>query len=115
MFKTIKGRTSVAVEFVAVNVFTAKAVVRYTNGYEYLYSNVNRAKLLNLMFNPNMSLGFWIQDLSKNAVTCNYTDRSPRAVKATGVMTYEFVGCTNGSKEPSVYLTKQQRAIAFAA
>ena len=111
----IKPRYSEAVEFVAVNPFTATAVVRYTNGYEYLYSNVNRAKLINLMLNDNMSLGFWIRELSNNAVTCRYTDRSKRAVKATGVMTYEFVGCTNGSKEPSVFLTKQQRAIAFAA
>ena len=63
----IKGRTSVAVEFVAVNLFTAEAVVRYTNGYEYLYSNVNRAKLLNLMLNPNMSLGFWVNKNCKIA------------------------------------------------
>ena len=112
---TIKPRFSRAVEFVAVNPFTATAVVRYTNGYEYLYSNVNRAKLINLMLNDNMSLGFWIRELSNNAVTCRYTDRSKRAVKATGVMTYEFVGCTNSAKSPSVYLTKQQRAIAFAA
>ena len=110
----IKPRYSAAVEFAAVNPFNATAVIRYTNGYEYLYSNVSRAKLLNLMFNDNMSLGFWIRELSNNAVRCSYTDRSKRAVKATGVMTYEFVGCTNSAKAPSRYLTRQQRLIAFA-
>ena len=111
----VKPRYSAAVEFAAVNPFTATAVIRYTNGYEYLYSNVDRLKLINLLMNDNMSLGFWIRELSNNAVTCSYTDRSKRAVKATGVMTYEFVGCTDSAKSPSVYLTKQQRAIAFAA
>ena len=108
-------RTSTAVEAINVNPFTGVVNLRYTNGYEYKYSNVDRLKLINLLMNDNMSLGFWIRELSNNAVTCRYTDRSPRAVKATGVMTYEFIGCTNDAKSTPRYLTKQQRLIAFAA
>ena len=61
-------RTSTAVEKIQVNPFTGTVTLRYTNGYEYKYSNVSRAKIVNLMINPNMSFGFWIQDLVKNAV-----------------------------------------------
>ena len=61
-------RTSTAVEAIQVNPFTGTVTLRYTNGYEYKYSNVSSAKIVNLMINPNMSFGFWIQDLVKNAV-----------------------------------------------
>ena len=61
-------RTSTAVEAIQVNPFKGSVTLRYTNGYEYKYSNVSRAKIVNLMINPNMSFGFWIQDLVKNAI-----------------------------------------------
>ena len=69
MFTSIPTpRTSDAIEAINVNPFTRKVNVRFTNGYEYKYSNVSRAKIVNLLINPNMSFGFWIQDLVKNAV-----------------------------------------------
>ena len=69
MFTAIpSARTSTAVEAINVNPFTKVVNLRFTNGYEYKYSNVSRAKIVNLMINPNMSFGFWIQDLVKNAV-----------------------------------------------
>ena len=61
-------RTSTAVEAIQVNPFKGSVTLRYTNGYEYKYSNVSRAKIINLLINDNMSLGFWIQDLVKKAV-----------------------------------------------
>ena len=69
MFTSIPtARTSEAIEAINVNPFTKVVNVRFTNGLEYKYSNVSRAKIVNLMINPNMSFGFWIQDLVKNAV-----------------------------------------------
>ena len=62
------ARTSEAIEAINVNPFTRVVNVRFTNGLEYKYSNVSRAKIVNLMLNPNMSFGFWIQDLVKQAV-----------------------------------------------
>ena len=62
------ARTSEAIEAINVNPFTRVVNVRFTNGYEYKYSNVSRAKIINLMLNDNMSLGFWIQDLVKQAI-----------------------------------------------
>jgi len=84
----ISSRTSEAVEFVGVNPLNATALVRFTSGGEYLYRNVSRTKLINLMLQPSLSLGFWVQSLSRDAVRqCNYNDR-------TGVMTYELVGAS---------------------
>ncbi len=55
MFTSIPNpRTSEAVEAINVNPFTRVVNVRFTNGYEYKYSNVSRAKIVNLMLNPNM-------------------------------------------------------------
>ena len=84
----ISSRYSEAVEFVAVNPLNATALVRFTSGGEYLYRNVSRTKLVNLMLQPNLSLGFWVQSLRKNAaVQCNYNDRA-------GALTYELVGAS---------------------
>ena len=61
-------RTSTCVEAIQVNPVQGTVTMRYTNGYEYKYSNVSRAKIVNLLINDNMSLGFWIQELSLNAI-----------------------------------------------
>ena len=97
MFTSIPAdRTSTAVEAINVNPFTRVVNVRYTNGYEYKYSNVSRAKIVNLMVNPNMSFGFWIQSLSRDAVRALSYLRGNTI--ATGKLCYEFTGCTNDSK-----------------
>ena len=97
MFTSIPNpRTSDAVEAINVNPFTKVVNVRFTNGYEYMYSNVSRAKIVNLMLNDNMSLGFWIQDLSKNAVRALSYLRGNTV--ATGKLCYQFIGATNDSK-----------------
>ena len=103
----IRSRYSEAVEFVAVNPINKTALIRFTSGGEYLYRNVSRTKLINLMLQDNMSLGFWVQSLSRDAVRqCNYNDR-------TGVMTYELVGASVSSRTLPVLL--QQHASLTAA
>ena len=85
-------RTSTAVEAIQVNPFKGSVTLRYTNGYEYKYSNVSRAKIVNLMINPNMSFGFWIQDLVKNAVReLSYLRGN---TVATGKLCYNQTGAT---------------------
>ena len=69
MFIIPNPRTSEAIEAIKVDPVNGTVITRFrVNGYEYKYSNVSRAKIVNLMINPNMSFGFWIQDLVKNAV-----------------------------------------------
>ncbi len=99
MFTSIPAdRTSTAVEAINVNPFTRVVNVRYTNGYEYKYSNVSRAKIVNLMVNPNMSFGFWIQSLSRDAVRALSYLRGNTV--ATGKLCYQFIGCTNDATAP---------------
>ena len=89
-------RTSTAVEAIQVNPFKGSVTLRYTNGYEYKYSNVSRAKILNLLINDNMSLGFWVQELANNAIRVR--DYLYGNTVATGKLCYQFTGCTNDSK-----------------
>ena len=91
MFTSIpSARYSDAIEAINVNPFTKVVNLRFTNGYEYKYSNVSRAKIVNLMLNPNMSFGFWVQELKEQAV------RSLSYLKgntvATGKLCYEQTG-----------------------
>jgi hypothetical protein len=99
MFTSIPNpRTSEAVEAINVNPFTRVVNVRFTNGYEYKYSNVSRAKIVNLMLNPNMSFGFWIQSLSRDAVRAlSYLKGN---TVATGKLCYQFIGATNDATAP---------------
>ena len=89
-------RTSTAVEAINVNPFTKVVNLRFTNGYEYKYSNVSRAKIINLLLNDNISFGFWVQDLVKNAVRELSYLRGNTA--ATGKLCYQFIGATCDSK-----------------
>ena len=90
MFIIPKTRTSSCVEAIAVNPFTATAVLRFKkNGYEYRYSNVSRRKILNLLLNPNMSLGFWVQSLIKDSVR-----QFNHEVSSQGKPSYKMIGAT---------------------
>ena len=96
MFTSIPTpRTSDAIEAINANPFTRVVNVRFTNGYEYKYSNVSRAKIINLLINDNMSLGFWIQDLVKNAVL-NLGYLRGNTV-ATGKLCYQQTGVSSFS------------------
>ena len=53
--------------FVVANVKDATAVVRFTNGNTYKYTNVSRTALIKLIMQPNISVGRWIND---NLVYC---------------------------------------------
>ena len=61
MFKT-SYRSSSCVSFIWGDILNGTCDVTYKNGLTYRYANVSRRALLNLRFNPNISLGFWIND-----------------------------------------------------
>ena len=56
----VANRTSDAVYQVLVNPVLGTALVEFRNGYCYKYSNVSRRAIINLIAQPNMSLGFWV-------------------------------------------------------
>jgi len=55
-------RTSSAVDYIVTDIFLGRVNVKFANGHWYRYTNVSRRAILNLELNPNMSLGFWVND-----------------------------------------------------
>ena len=51
-----------------MNPFNRTVQYTFQNGDTYLYKNVSRLKILNLMLNDVISLGFWVQELINNSV-----------------------------------------------
>ena len=62
MFINIPCRTSDCVERMVVDPLRAVVQVAYRKGSIYEYTCVSRRAILNLLLNPNMSLGFWVND-----------------------------------------------------
>ena len=60
MFIQIPCRTSDCVEVMYVDPIRAIVQVAYAKGSIYEYTCVSRRAILNLLMNPNMSLGFWV-------------------------------------------------------
>ena len=94
MFIIPNPRTSEAVEAIKVDPIKGTVVTRFrANGYEYKYSNVSRLSIINLLMNPNMSLGFWVyNNLSKVAIQQLSLTRGNTV--ATGKLCYQFLGAS---------------------
>jgi hypothetical protein len=60
MFFRILNRSSSAIDNIAVSPILGVALVEYSNGLSYEYTNVSRRAIFNLMTQPNVSLGFWV-------------------------------------------------------
>ena len=60
MFIQIPCRTSECVEVMYVDLLRGVVQVAYAKGNVYEYDCVSRRAILNLLMNPNMSLGFWV-------------------------------------------------------
>ncbi len=58
MFIQIPCRTSECVEVMYVNLLRGVVQVAFAKGSVYEYDCVSRRAILNLLMNPNMSLGF---------------------------------------------------------
>ena len=73
----VHTRTSSAVDYIVTDLLRGTANVYFTNGYWYHYTNVSRRAILNLELNPNMSLGFWVNDNCVNAQRVNVEGKLP--------------------------------------
>ena len=60
MFINIPCRTSACVERMVVDPLRGVVQVAYAKGNVYEYDCVSRRAIINLIMNPNMSLGFWV-------------------------------------------------------
>ena len=62
MFITVPQRQSSAVKLLEVDAIAGEAIVTFTNGLSYLYENVSKRSIINVLFNPDVSLGFWVNN-----------------------------------------------------
>ena len=60
--KTHIARSSSAIKFILTDVLRGTCVVKFKSGQMYQYFNVSRRALLKLNLQPNLSLGFWVND-----------------------------------------------------
>ena len=74
MFITVPARTSTAIESLKVDLLARKAQVTFVSGYEYEYENVSARAIANVLFNPDTSLGFWVNN---NCVKASRTKEAP--------------------------------------
>jgi len=73
-------RSSDAVDFLTVNPVNGTADVCFTNGNAYTYTNVSRRAIANLLVNPNMSLGFWVNNNCVNSNRVSIAHRYSYAI-----------------------------------
>jgi hypothetical protein len=66
----VTNRTSSAIRCLLVDPIRGTATVEFKNGYAYEYTNVSRRAIANLLAQPNMSLGFWV---NKNLLSVSRT------------------------------------------
>ena len=62
MFINVTNRTSSAISSLQVDGLNSQAIVTFKNGNTYAYGNVSKRAILNVMFNPDVSLGFWVNN-----------------------------------------------------
>ena len=55
-----KSRTSTCVKSIDVDPITGTAIDEFLTDTRYEYTNVSRRAIANLLAQPNMSLGFWV-------------------------------------------------------
>ena len=71
MFLNVTNRTSTAVEDLQVDALNKQAIVTFSDGNTYAYGNVSTRAIINVLFNPDVSLGFWV---NKNLVQSERTE-----------------------------------------
>ena len=55
-------RTSNAIESLEVDLLKQQARCIFKNGRGYEYGNVSKRAIANVLFNPDVSLGFWVNN-----------------------------------------------------
>ena len=82
MFITVPQRQSSAVKSLEVDAIAGEAIVTFTNGLSYLYENVSKRSIINVLFNPDVSLGFWVNNNCVNTERTKYLSYEGLASKA---------------------------------
>ena len=62
MYVKVPFRTSNAIESLEVDLLKQKARCVFKGGSGYEYGNVSKRAIANVLFNPDVSLGFWVNN-----------------------------------------------------
>ena len=71
MYITVPYRSSSAIQSLEVDALKGLANVKFKNGNEYEYENVSKLAIINVLFNPDVSLGFWVNNNLVNTERAN--------------------------------------------
>ena len=96
MFLTINNRTSSAIEDLQVDALNKQAIVTFKDGNTYAYGNVSTRAIVSLIFNPDVSLGFWVNNnlvKSERAYVLNgdefdYSKLSTKRTRLEAILSY---------------------------
>ena len=86
MLITVPNRTSTAIEELQVDALNSQAYVTFKNGNSYAYGNVSKRAIVNVLFNPDVSLGFWVNNnlvQSERAEVLNGDEFDYKAITST--------------------------------
>ena len=86
MLITVPNRTSTAIESLQVDALNKQAIVTFTDGNTYAYGNVSTRAIINVLFNPDVSLGFWVNNnlvQSERATVLNGEEFDYQSITAT--------------------------------
>ena len=62
MLVKVPTRSSSAIKSLEVDALNGTALCEFTNGKVYQYENVSKRAIINVLFNPDVSLGFWVNN-----------------------------------------------------
>ena len=62
MYITVPYRSSSAIKELKVDALNSTAQCTFKNGLTYSYENVSKRAIINVLFNPDVSLGFWVNN-----------------------------------------------------
>ena len=74
MYIKVPYRSSSAIKSLEVDALNSKALCTFTNGRCYEYDNVSKRAIINVLFNPDVSLGFWVNN---NLVNTQRAEQTP--------------------------------------
>ena len=63
----VSNRTSSAVRSISTDILRGRVNVEFLNGSYYTYTGVSRRAIANLLLQPSISLGFWV---NRNCLAC---------------------------------------------
>ena len=65
-------RSSDAVDVMFANPVAGTVEILFMTGHAYKFKNVSRRAIINLILNPNMSLGFWVNENINRSARVKY-------------------------------------------